>query len=70
MRKHRLLGNVKHLFVPLLPVVGLMVLLVMAQPDMGTMLTVVAVAVALFFVIAGGTPFTAFLVAFGVISLH
>jgi len=48
-----------------------------APPPRGTsdlsqrvLVGVPAVAVALFFVVAGGTPFTAFLVAFGVISLH
>ena len=60
VRKHRLLVDVKHLFVPLLPVAALIGLLVMLQPDMGTTLTVVAVSVALLWVV--GTPLRHFVV--------
>ena len=64
VRKKKLLGEWKHLFVPLLPVAGLVLLLVMLEPDMGTSLATVSVVVALLWVV--GTPlryFAAFLVA-------
>jgi cell division protein FtsW len=62
VRKKKLLGEWKHLFVPLLPVAGLVCVLVMLEPDMGTTLATVSVVVALLWVV--GTPlryFAAFL---------
>ena len=62
VRKKKLLGEWKHLFVPLLPVAGLICFLVMLEPDMGTTLATVSVVVALLWVV--GTPmryFAAFL---------
>jgi cell division protein FtsW len=62
VRKKKLLREWKHLFVPLLPVAGLVCFLVMLEPDMGTTLATVSVVVALLWVV--GTPmryFAAFL---------
>ena len=64
VRKKKLLGDWKHLFVPLLPVACLVLLLVMLEPDMGTSLATVSVVVALLWVV--GTPlryFAVFLVS-------
>ena len=63
VRKKKLLGEWKHLFVPLLPVACLVCLLVMIEPDMGTTLATVAVVVALLWVV--GTPLRYFAVFLG-----
>jgi cell division protein FtsW len=66
VRKKKLLGEWKHLFVPLLPVAGLVCCLVMLEPDMGTTLASVSVVVALLWVV--GTPlryFVTFLAVLG-----
>ncbi len=63
VRKRRLLGDWKHLFVPLLPVTGLVCVLVMLEPDMGTTMVTVAVVVALLWVV--GTPLRHFAVLVG-----
>jgi cell division protein FtsW len=60
VRKKKLLGEWKHLFVPLLPVAGLVLGLVMLEPDMGTTLATVSVVVALLWVV--GTPLRYFAV--------
>ncbi len=57
-RKQRLLGEYRHLLVPLLPVAGLVLLLVMGQPDLGTALIIGAIVMALLWVV--GTPFRLF----------
>ncbi|HVE75082.1 MAG TPA: putative lipid II flippase FtsW [Mycobacteriales bacterium] len=62
VRKRKLLGEWKHLFVPLLPVTGLLCSLIMAEPDMGTTLVTVSVAVALLWVV--GTPLRYFALFF------
>ncbi len=54
VRKRRLLGDWRHLFVPLLPVAVLVLGLIMLEPDMGTTLATTAVVVALLWVV--GTP--------------
>ena len=54
VRKHKLLGEWKHLFVPLLPAVCALGALVMLEPDMGTTIVIVSVALALLWVV--GTP--------------
>ncbi len=54
VRKHKLLGAHRHLLVPLLPVTGLVLLLVMLQPDFGTSVAICSVVVALLWVV--GTP--------------
>ena len=54
VRKHRLLGEWKHLFIPLLPASGGIIVLVMLEPDMGTAIVVVSITSALLWVV--GTP--------------
>jgi cell division protein FtsW len=69
VRKKKLLGEWKHLFVPLLPVAGLVCFLVMLEPDMGTTLATVAIVVALLWVV--GTPlryFASFLAVLGALG--
>jgi cell division protein FtsW len=57
-RKQKLLGETKHLLVPLLPVAFAMALLVMLQPDMGTTIVLMTVMLALLF--TAGAPFGLF----------
>ena len=52
-RKEQLLGDVRHLLVPVLPVTLLLAALIMAQPDLGTTLLLCAIAFGLLF-LAGG----------------
>jgi cell division protein FtsW len=69
VRKKKLLGEWKHLFVPLLPVAGFVSFLVMLEPDMGTTLATVAIVVALLWVV--GTPvryFVVFVAALGLLG--
>jgi cell division protein FtsW len=66
VRKKKLLGEWKHLFVPLLPVAGLLCFLVMLEPDMGTTLATVAIVVALLWVV--GTPLRYFAAFLGVLG--
>ena len=54
VRKDKLLGEWKHLFIPLLPAVGGIVVLVMLEPDMGTAIVVVSITSGLLWVV--GTP--------------
>ncbi|MCA1710101.1 MAG: putative lipid II flippase FtsW [Actinobacteria bacterium] len=63
VRKKKLLGDWKHLFVPLVPVACLVCLLVMLEPDMGTTLATISVVVALLWVV--GTPLRYFAVFLG-----
>ncbi|HKF00003.1 MAG TPA: putative lipid II flippase FtsW [Actinomycetes bacterium] len=53
-RKARLLGDVRHLLVPVLPVTLLLAALVMLQPDLGTTVLLCAIASGLLFL--AGTP--------------
>ncbi len=53
-RKARLLGQWRHLLVPLVPVTLLIVVLVMREPDLGTTLVLLIVALALLWVV--GAP--------------
>jgi cell division protein FtsW len=53
-RKARLLGEWRHLLVPLLPVVTLFAAIVMMQPDMGTTLVIVTLLLALLWTV--GAP--------------
>ncbi len=66
VRKKKLLGEPRHLFVPLLPVAGLVLLLVMLEPDMGTTLVTTSVVVALLWVV--GTPLRYFAVLMGALA--
>lgn len=54
VRKRRLLGDWRHLVIPLLPIGFLLAALVLAEPDMGTMMVLVAMLFGLLFVV--GTP--------------
>ena len=54
VRKKKLLGDWKHLLVPLVPVVGLVAVLVMLEPDMGTTIVVSSILMALLWVV--GAP--------------
>jgi cell division protein FtsW len=54
VRKKKLLGDWRHLFVPLVPVALLVLALIMLEPDMGTTLATTTVVVALLWVV--GTP--------------
>jgi len=65
VRKSRLLREWKHLFVPLVPVACLLGLLIMLEPDMGTTIVVVAVLVALLWVV--GTPLRYFATFLGAV---
>ncbi|MCU1624627.1 MAG: cell division protein FtsW [Frankiales bacterium] len=62
VRKRKLLGEWKHLLVPLVPVVGLVAVLVMLEPDMGTTIVVSAILMSLLWVVgAPGRVFGALL---------
>ena len=58
VRKQKLLANPTHLLVPLLPVAGVVLLLVMLQPDLGTSVALASIVVALLYVV--GTPMRMF----------
>jgi cell division protein FtsW len=58
VRKEKLLRQWKHLLVPMVPVAMLLAGLVMAEPDMGTTLVIVSVAMVLLYVV--GTPMRLF----------
>jgi cell division protein FtsW len=53
-RKNKLLGDVRHLLIPVLPVTLVLAALVMAQPDLGTTLLLCSIAFGLLFI--AGTP--------------
>ena len=54
VRKRKLLGDWKHLLIPLVPVVGVVAVLVMLEPDMGTTIVVGSILMALLWVV--GAP--------------
>ncbi len=58
VRKQKLLGEQRHLLVPLLPVCGLVLFLVMLQPDFGTSVSLMCIVVALLWVV--GMPLRLF----------
>ncbi|MGZ6793216.1 MAG: FtsW/RodA/SpoVE family cell cycle protein, partial [Mycobacteriales bacterium] len=51
VRKRKLLGEWKHLLVPLVPGVGIVAVLVMLEPDMGTTIVVSSILMALLWVV-------------------
>ncbi|HVE98383.1 MAG TPA: putative lipid II flippase FtsW [Mycobacteriales bacterium] len=55
-RKQALIGDWKHLLVPFVPVAAVLALLIMLEPDMGTTMTLVAVVLALLWVVGAPTP--------------
>jgi cell division protein FtsW len=65
VRKRRVLGDWKHLFVPLIPVSALLLLLIMLEPDMGTTLAATSVLIALLWTV--GTPLRWFAPFVGVV---
>jgi cell division protein FtsW len=65
VRKQRLLDVRSHLLIPLVPVTGLVLLLIMLQPDFGTAVSVGTVVVALLWVV--GTPMRIFGALVGVL---
>ena len=69
VRKHKLLIEWKHLFIPLVPAAGGIILLVMLEPDMGTAIVVISITTALLWVV--GTPmryFAGFVAVIGVLG--
>ncbi|MCW2598374.1 MAG: cell division protein FtsW [Frankiales bacterium] len=54
VRKRKLLRDWKHLLIPLVPIVGLVCVLVMLEPDMGTTIVVTSVLMSLLWVV--GAP--------------
>ena len=54
VRKRKLLGEWKHLLIPLVPVAGFISVLVLLEPDMGTTIVVAAILIALLWVV--GAP--------------
>ncbi len=67
-RKHRLLGDVRHLLVPVLPVTVLLAGLVMAQPDLGTTLLVCSIAFGLLFIAGTPLPLLTLMGTFGLVG--
>ncbi|MCW2499070.1 MAG: cell division protein FtsW [Frankiales bacterium] len=68
VRKRKLLGDWKHLLIPLVPVTGLVTVLVMLEPDMGTTIVVTSILMSLLWVVgAPGRVFGGLLV--GALSL-
>jgi cell division protein FtsW len=54
VRKERLLGDVRHLLIPVLPVILALALLVLAEPDLGTTMLLCVIGFAMLFL--AGTP--------------
>src|SRR5215212_4793211 len=66
-RKDALLGSWRHLFVPVVPVTGLLTVLVLVGGDLGTALVLFAIALGLFWVV--GVPARVFVGAVSVVSV-
>ena len=66
-RKDALLGSWRHVFVPVVPVIGLLTALVLVGGDLGTALVLFAIALGLFWVI--GVPVRLFVAAVSVVSV-
>jgi len=64
VRKRKLLGDWKHLLVPLVPLFGFLALLVMLEPDMGTTIVLMSILMALLWVV--GAPLRVFGAILGV----
>jgi cell division protein FtsW len=56
VRKERLLGDVRHLLVPVLPVMLALALLVLAEPDLGTTMLLCAIAFSMLFLAGAPVP--------------
>ena len=55
-RKEKLLTQWKHLLVPMVPVCGLVIALVVGQHDLGTALVLMAVMIGMIWVVGAPTP--------------
>ena len=66
-RKDALLGSWRHLFVPVVPVTGLLTVLVLVGGDLGTALVLFAITLGMFWVV--GVPARIFLAAVSVVSV-
>jgi cell division protein FtsW len=66
-RKDALLGSWRHLFIPVVPVIGLLTALVLLGGDLGTALVLFAIALGLFWVV--GVPARLFVAAVSVVSV-
>jgi len=66
-RKDALLDSWRHLFVPVVPVIGLLTALVLVGGDLGTALVLFAIALGLFWVV--GVPARLFVAAVSVVSV-
>jgi cell division protein FtsW len=62
-RKHKRLGQVRHLIIPLVPIAVLLAMLVIAEPDMGT--ATVFIVILLTLLAVGGAPGRVFAWTFG-----
>jgi cell division protein FtsW len=70
-RKEKLLGDVRHILVPMVPVTGLIVMLVVTQGDLGTALVLFAIILGLLWVVgAPGRLFAGSLLSVGVLALY
>jgi cell division protein FtsW len=65
-RKDQLLDSWRHLFVPVVPVLGLVAVLVLLGGDLGTALVIFAITLGMFWVV--GVPARLFVAAVGVVS--
>jgi cell division protein FtsW len=69
VRKRKLLGEWKHLLVPLVPVVGVISVLALLEPDMGTTIVLSTILIALLWVVgAPGRVFTGLVTAYVVLG--
>jgi cell division protein FtsW len=66
-RKDALLGSWRHLFIPVVPVTGLLTVLVLVGGDLGTALVLFAITLGLFWVV--GVPARIFLAAVSMVSV-
>ncbi|MGN6130403.1 MAG: FtsW/RodA/SpoVE family cell cycle protein, partial [Nocardioidaceae bacterium] len=70
-RKEKLLGDWRHVLVPMLPVTGIVVVLVLLQGDLGTALVMFAIVLGMLWVVgAPGRLFTGALLSVGVLALY
>ena len=66
-RKEKLLGDWRHVLIPMLPVTGLVILLVLWQDDLGTALVLFAIVLGMLWVV--GAPIRLFAGAFAFVSV-
>jgi len=66
-RKEKLLGDWRHVLIPMVPVTGLMILLVLVEDDLGTALVLFAIVLGMLWVV--GAPFRVFGLSLAVVAL-